>query len=182
MVVTSDLFRRPILVALITFLIGCGRKDASFTEQDPGIVTFADAGVSVEVGNGWQRIDASPSPAVCSPTLVGKPGMLRAMLFPPDRSDIAKASSAIRFAFDGNAEAVKDSFRQEPFSTESGVRGVQLSYAQRTEKDGRVTEMHSHNYVLTNHAGRCVSISYISTAANDSDTVQQLIRKSLKLK
>jgi len=107
--------------------------------------------------------------------------MVRAMLFAQDRSDLQKAASGLRSAFDANAEAVKDSFRQDEFAADSGVRGLHLSYAQRFEKDGHVTEMHSHNYIITNRAGRRLSISYLATAAGDSDTVHQMIRKSLKL-
>jgi hypothetical protein len=170
-----------VLVAVATVLVACKRENKPFTEQSSGVVVFADAGVSLDVGGGWKRIDISPGPPVCSPTLVGEHGVVRAMLFAPDRSDLQRAASGLRSTFDANAEAVKDSFGQEEFAAESGVRGLHLSYAQRSEKDGHVTEMHSHNYIITNRAGRCLSISYLATAASDSDTVHQMIRKSLKL-
>lgn len=169
------------LVAVATLLAACKREGKSFTEQTSGVVTFADAGVSLDVAEGWKRIDVSPGPPVCPPTLVSEHGMVRAMLFAPNHSDLQKAASSLRSVFDANVEAVKDSFRQEEFATESGVRGVHLSYAQRSEKDGHVTEMHSHNYIVMNRAGRCVSISYLAPAANDSDAVHQMVRKSLRL-
>ncbi len=169
------------LVAVATLLVACKRESKSFTEQSSGVVAFAGAGVSLDVGEGWKRIDASPGLPVCPPTLVGEHGMVRAMLFAPDRSDLQKAASGLRSTFDANAEAMRDSFRQEEFAAESGLRGLHVSYAQRSEKEGHVTEMHSHNYVVTNRAGRCVSISYLATVASDSDVVHQMIRKSLRL-
>ncbi len=169
------------LVGIATLLLACKRERKSFTEQSSGVVAFVDAGVSLNVGDGWKRIDLSAGPPVCPPTLVGEHGIVRAMLFAPDRSDLQKAASGLRAAFDANAEAVKDSFRQEEFSAESGLQGVHVSYAQRSEKEGHVTEMHSHNYVITNRVGRCVSISYLASAVSDSDAVHQMVRKSLRL-
>ena len=170
-----------VLIAVATFLVACKRESKSFTEQSSSVVAFAGAGVSLDVGQGWKRIDMSPGLPICPPTLVGEHGMVRAMLFAPDRSDLQKAASSLRATFDANAEAIKDSFRQEEFTTESGLRGLHLSYAQRSEKEGRVTETRSHNYMVTNRESRCVSISYLATAASDSETVHQMIRKSLKL-
>jgi hypothetical protein len=169
------------LVAVATFLMGCEPKNKSFTEQSSGVVVFADAGVALDVGDSWKRIDISPGPPVCPPTLVGEHGLVRAMLFAPNHSDIQNAASGLRSTFDASAEAVRDSFRQEEFAAESGLRGLHVSYAQRSGKEGQATEMHSHNYIVTNRAGRCVSISYLATAASDSDVVHQMIRKSLKL-
>jgi hypothetical protein len=175
------IFAGLALVAVATLLVACKRESKSFTEQSSGAVAFADAGVSLDVGEGWKRIDISPGPPVCPPTLVGEHGMVRAMLFAPDLSDLQKAAGGLRSTFDANAEAVKDSFREQEFAAESGLRGLHVSYAQRSEKEGRVTEMHSHNYIVTNRAGRCVSISYLATAARDSDVVHGMIRKSLRL-
>src|SRR5436190_11796305 len=87
------------LVAVTTLLAGCKRESKSFTEQGSGVVTFADAGVSLDGGEVWKRIDISPGPPVCPPTLVGEHGMVRAMLFAPDRSDIQKATGSLRSAF-----------------------------------------------------------------------------------
>jgi hypothetical protein len=169
------------LVAVTTLLVACKRESKSFTEQSSGVVVFADAGVALDVGDGWKRIDISAGPPVCPPTLVGEHGMVRAMLFAPDRSDLQKAASSLRSMFDGNAEAVRDSFRQEEFAAESGLRGLHVSYVQRSQKEGEVVEMHSHNYIVTNRAARCVSISYIAPARSDSDIVHQMVRKSLRL-
>jgi len=170
------------LIVVAMLFVACKRENKSFTEQSSGIVVFADAGVSLEVGDGWKRIDVTPGPPICPPTLVGKPGMVRAMLFAPDRSDLQKAANGLRATFDANSEAVKDSFRQEDFATEGGLHGLHVSYTQRAQKDGHVTEMHNHNYIITNRDGRCISISYLATAESDSDAVHQMVHKSLRLK
>jgi hypothetical protein len=103
------------------------------------------------------------------------------MLFVPDLSDLQKATAGLRSIFETNEGAVRDSFRQEEFEAQSGLRGLHVSYAHRSEKEGEVTEIHSHNYIVTNRAGRCVSISYVATVSTDSDAVHQMIRKSLRL-
>jgi hypothetical protein len=169
------------LAGVATLLVACKPESKSFTQQSSGIVVFADSGVALEVGDGWKRIDINPGPPVCPPTLVSEHGMVRAMLFAPDSSDVEEATSNLRSMFDANAEAVKDSFREEDFAAESGLRGVHVTYVERPQKEGQAVEMHSHNYIITNQAGRCVSISYIAPADGDSGVVHQMIRKSLRL-
>lgn len=166
-------------VAVTTLVVACKRESNSFTEQGSGVVAFTDAGVSLDVGDGWRRANSSPAPPVCQPMLIGEHGILQAMLFAPDRSDVEKAASGLRATFDADARAVKDSFRQEEFTTQSGLRGIHVSYTQRHEQQGRVTETRNHNYIVTNRKGRCVSISYIALARGDSETVHQMVRKSL---
>src|SRR5947207_13838744 len=101
------------LTAAATLLVACKRESKSFAEQSSGVVAFAGAGVSLDVGQGWKRIDMSPGLPICPPTLVGEHGMVRAMLFAPDRSDLQTAANSLRATFDANEEATKDAFRQE---------------------------------------------------------------------
>ena len=169
------------LVAVATVLVACRTESKSFTERNSGVVVFADAGVALDVGEGWKRIDNSPGPQVCRPILLGEHGVVRVILFVPDRSDLLKAAGGLRATFDANAEAVRDSFQQEEFATESGLRGLHVWYVQRSEKEGQVIESHWHDYIVTNRAGRCVSVSYRATAADDSDIVHRMVRKSLRL-
>lgn len=175
------IFARLTFVAITGFLVACKREGKLAGEQASGPVVFADAGVALDVGEGWKRIDISPGPPVSPPTLVGERGMVRAMLFAPDRSDIRNAVSGLRSTFEADAEAVNGSFQEREFASESGLHGLHISYAQRSASDGTMIEMHSHNYVVTNRAGRLVSISYLAPAANDSEVVHQMIRKSLRL-
>lgn len=169
------------LVAVVVVLVACKPKNGQVSLQDAGVVVFSGAGVSLDVGTGWQRIDISPGLPVCPPTLVGEAGMIRAMLFAGDRSDVNAAADSLRAAFEGNTGNVKDSFRQEEFKTDGGVQGVHLSYTSRSEKDGNVTDVRSHNYIVKNREGRCVSISYMATAEKDAEAVHEMIRRSLKL-
>jgi hypothetical protein len=170
-----------VVVALSTFLVACNRQSTQIIEQGSGVVAFPDAGVSLEVGEGWNRIDISPGPPICPPTLVGKHGIVRATLFAPDRSDLEKAASGVRAVYDADAEAVKVWFREEEFTTDSGLHGLYVASARQYEKEGRVVEARSHDYIVLNRDSRCVSINYIAEAATDSDVVHQMIRKSLRL-
>jgi len=145
------------------------------------VVAFPDAGVSIEVGEGWNRLDISPGLPICPPTLVGKRGIVQANLFAPERSDPQKAASGVRAVYDADAQATKVWFREEEFTTESGLHGLYVASARRYENDGRVTEARSHNYIVVNRGGRCVSINYMADAVSDSDVVNQMIRKSLRL-
>jgi hypothetical protein len=170
-----------VLVAAFILLGACKRESKSFTAPSSGAVVFADAGVALDVGDDWRRIDNGPGPPVCRPILLGEHGTVRAMLFAPDISEIQNAADSLRSKFDANAETVRDSFRQEAFSAESGLAGLHVSYIQRLAKMGQEIEMHSHDYIVTNRAGRLVSVSYVATAADDSYVVHQMVRKSLRL-
>ena len=170
-----------VFVGTATLPVACKRESKSSTEQRSGPVVFADAGVALDVGDGWKRIDSNPGPPVCPPALVGEAGVIRAMLFARDRSDLQKAASSVRAMFDSNSEAVRDSFRQEEFAAESGLPVLHVSYVQRSQKSEQTVEMHSHTYIVANRAGRCVSINYLAPATRDSDAVHQLIRKTLRL-
>jgi len=145
------------------------------------VVLFPDAGVSINVGEGWKRIDISPGPPVCPPTLIGSAGMVRAMLFAPRITDIQAATNAVRSMFDRNSDAVKDSYHQEPFATGSGLHGQHIFYSDQTKKDGSITELRNHNFIVQRADGRCVAISYLATTESDSDSVKQMIEKSLRL-
>ena len=169
------------IVAILVFVVACGRKSAGSVTQPSGEVVFPRAGIALVVGDGWQRIDLDAGEPVCPPTLVSSAGMLRGMIFDANRPDPQTAATKLRASFEANPDADKDSFRQEDFSTQSGLAGVHLSYSSRSQKDGKVTEMHSHNYIVKNKEGRCVAISYLAPARADADAVHQMIRGTLKL-
>jgi hypothetical protein len=163
-----------------TIFFGCSRKSADAPTQPSGVVAFLDAGVSIDVGEGWQRIDDNPGLPVCPPTLVGPFGMVRAMLFAPGIADMQAATNALRSRFDSDSDAVKDSYHQEGFTADGGLQGQHVSYIERTTKNGDATEISSHNFIAQRKDGRCVAISYLGSSGADSNTVQ-MIQKSLKL-
>ncbi len=169
------------IVGVLVFAAACERKPARTPAQRSGEVVFPRAGLSIAVGEGWQRIDLDPGVPVCPPTLVDPAGMLRAMIFDADRPDPQSAATRLRASFESNSDADKASFRQEDFTTDSGLAGVHLSYTARHQKDGTVTEMRSHNYIVKNKEGRCVAISYTVPAQAEADSVHQMVRKTLKL-
>jgi hypothetical protein len=168
-------------IGLIAVMAGCGRKSKEIVTQPAGVVSFPRAGISLTLSEGWQRIDLDPGIPVCPPTLIGTNGMLQAMIFDANRPDPKTASSKLRASFEANSDSVKDSFSEEDFVTESGLKGVHLSYTAVSEKNGAVTKMRSHNYIVHNREGRCVAISYLTTVRTESDAVHQMIRKTLKV-
>jgi len=84
------------IVAVLVFIVACGRKPATSPTQQPGEVVFPRAGIVLIVGDGWQRIDLDPGEPVCPPTLVGSTGMLRAMIFDANRPDPQTAATKLR--------------------------------------------------------------------------------------
>src|SRR5258705_8020348 len=101
-----------ITVIGLSFLSTACKRTAT---QPPGEVVFSRAGISLTVGEGWQRIDRDPGVPVCPPTLIGEAGMVRAMLFDAHRTDAQNAATRVRAAFETDSDAVKDSFQHEGF-------------------------------------------------------------------
>ena len=169
------------LVAVAVVLVACKRQSTEATPPPSGAVAFSGSGITLTPGDGWKRIEIAAGPGQCPPTLVGTGGMVQVLVLPPDRSDPQVAVTGLRAAFDANPKAVKDSFKQEQFTTESGLQGVRVSYSQQSEKDGRATESRSYNYIVRNRESRGVGVNYIATAQSDSDAVHLMIRKTLRL-
>lgn len=169
------------IIAIAAIFVGCKLKSADTLGQVAGIVVFPEAGVSLDVGDGWQRIDISPGLPICPPTLVGSHGMVRAMLFAPGISDLEAATNEVRSMFDGDSNAVKDSYHQDGFTTDSGLQGQHILYSTKTTTNGRMTESRSHSFIVQRQDGHFVAISYITVAGSDSDAVHQMIQKSLRL-
>ena len=170
-----------LFFALAAVFIGCKRENKNLLPQASGVVIFPDAGVSIDVGTGWKRIDVNPGLPVCPPTLVGSAGIVRARLFAPGISDMPAATNAVNAMFNDDNDADKNSFHQEDFTTGSGLRGQHIFYNERTGKNGSVTEMRSHRFIIQRQDGRCAAISYIATTNSDSSKVRAMILNSLKL-
>jgi len=171
-----------LAVAVALFAVTCGCKPDRSVAQQPGEVVFPRAGISLVVGDRWQRIDLDPGVPVCPPTLVGPAGMIRAMIFDANRPDPQSAATRLRVSFESNSDADKGSFRQDDFKTDTGLAGVHLSYTARSRKDDTITAIRSHNYIVKNKEARCVAISYTVPARAEADSVHQMVRKTLKLK
>src|SRR5439155_9287986 len=94
-----------VLLSIVMMLMACKRENPQIASQDAGTVVFSEAGVSLDVGSGWRRIDMTPGPPVCTPTLVSEAGMVRAMLFAAELSDVQSAARSLRTASGSNADA-----------------------------------------------------------------------------
>lgn len=170
-----------VLISIAAVLAACKRGDGNVAPAKSGVVLFPDAGITLEAGPEWQRVDVNPGLPVCPPTLIGSAGMVRVMLFAPAIADLTNAASVIRSVYDGEAGAVKDSFHKEEFTTETGLRGQDISYKMQSEKSGVVTEAKTHKYVFQRKDGRCVAISHVATDDAGVGAVRQMVQKSLKL-
>src|SRR5215212_1003032 len=90
-------------------------------------VDFKPALVSIDPGEGWRRMDIPAAPPTCTPRLMGKVGMINALLL-EDVTDIKKAADQLQTSFSSTGKALPDSFKQEDFTTDSGLPGIHLSY------------------------------------------------------
>ena len=160
-------------IGLLVLVGACKPQAGKPVPQKPGEVIFSPAAISITVGKDWLRIDGKKRQLVCSPTLVGKGGMIHGMLYGSGFKDLKSAAVQLRESFETNPMAVKDSFRQEEFTTDSGLQGIHLSYT--------TGNMFSHSYIIKNGAGNCAGISIITSGGSEGDAALEMIRKTLKL-
>jgi hypothetical protein len=163
-------------------LMGCRPQRMPITPQNPHPLLFAQAGVSLVVGEEWQCRNVGAEHGLYPPTLVSRAGTIRVLLLPPDRSDPAVVADCLRNEFDLDSRVAKHSFRKERFTSDQGVEGVCVSYRQRANvgRDEGVVE-NSH-YLIRNRAGRCVAINYLAAADGvDSPGVHRMLQTSLAL-
>jgi hypothetical protein len=159
-----------LILAVFLFLAG-GCKPSNR-------VTFKPANMSIDLGEGWKHEDMPSDDAVCSPGLVGQSGWVHGLVL-VGNTDIKEAAHTLQIDFSKNTNAVADSFKQEDFTTDSGLTGVHLSFTFRL-KDGKF-DARSHNFITHNMVGTCVSISYITTTNDESPSVLEAIRKTLQV-
>ncbi|HSY20278.1 MAG TPA: hypothetical protein VK815_18175 [Candidatus Acidoferrales bacterium] len=182
---TRSLMWISILVCIVTIATavmvfhGCRRALAA------GAVSFAGSGVALVPGADWERTDAPDGrQIVCPPILIGQGPFDGGMIKVYATSLGADAQSGIAL-FRSKAAAMPgvspDSFQQEDFIADSGVRGIRFSYESSDTKNGVATRLRTHTYLFPNQQGHCVAILYITFADADSDAVHQMILKTLIL-
>ena len=162
-----------ILVALLGVLVlavGCKPSNR---------VTFKPALISVDPGLGWKQIDLPADPPKCSPRLMGKAGMINALLL-DQFTEVKKAADHLRSSFGTSSKALPDTFKQEDFVSESGLNGIHLSYTAQSSKSSP-PDMRSHSFITQNRRGQCVSVSYITSPDAESLAVLEAIRKTLRV-
>lgn len=159
------------ILALLAAVTGCKPSNR---------VTFKPALVSVDPGEGWKTVAIPTGAPACTPTLVGKGGMINAVMLDGEAADAKEMANKVQAMFAGNGKAIPDSFKQENFSTDSGLNGVHLSYTSRSDRP-READTRSHSFITRNGSRRYVSISYITSPSNESAAVLQAIGKTLRV-
>jgi hypothetical protein len=151
----------------------------------PGAVSFDGSGVVLVPGADWQPTDARSSlRMVCRPVLKGADGSIIKVYAPRDGTDAQSGVALLRSQAAAMPGVWQDSFKQEDFTSDSGIRGIHLSYecSDPQHPERKVTsKLRTHHYLFHNKAGSCVVIFYLTPADRDSDTVHQMIRKTLIL-
>jgi hypothetical protein len=160
--------------------LGCRPERLQTAATNPRTIAFAQAGVSLVVGEEWQCQNVSSDHGLYPPTLVSQAGRIRVVLLPPDQTDPVAVADVLRARFDLNPQVTKHSFRRQQFDTDSGVQGLCVSYLQQAA--GGTSTVENSHYLVRNRAGRCVAINYLASADDvDTSAVRRMLRTSLKL-
>ena len=167
------------LAAVVLFSSGCKRA------LPPGAVSFAGSGVALIPGEDWRQIDTSSGrQTACPPVLKGQGqfgGAIIQVYSTAVRADAQSGVAGLRSKIAAMPEVSQDSFKQEDFASDSGVRGIHFSYEYSVAEHGVTSKLRAHNYLFQNKKGHCVGINYVTLADRDSDAVHQMIRKTLIL-
>ena len=169
-------------LVLAVLILGCRPERMQTKPINPRTMAFAQAGVSLVVGEEWQCHNVTSERGLYPPTLVSPAGRIRVLLLPPDRSDPAVVADGLRADFDLNPRVAKHSFRKQQFANDNGVRGLCVSYLQSAEANGGEIAVENSHYLVKNRAGRCVVINYLaSTDGVDTSGIHRMLRTSLSL-
>jgi hypothetical protein len=127
-----------------------GGKRASLSE----IVSFPDSGVALVPGADWQQTEA---PSVRQVVLKGQgpfDGSIIKVYAPTDEVDVQSGVTFLRSKAAARPEVSQDSFKQEDFVSESGVRGIHFSYESSNPEHRAARKVRAHNYIFQNKNGR----------------------------
>src|SRR5882672_6041568 len=147
---------------------------------NPTRVTFSPANMSINPGKGWKEVKVPATLAVCSPRLINKSGMINALLLDEDLTEVKAAAEKLQASLVTAGKAPADGFKQEEFTTATGLAGVHLSYTGKSSKSA-APDVRSHHFITRNMHGRCVSISYMTSPSVESASVLESIRKTLRV-
>jgi hypothetical protein len=165
---------------LAVLLLGCRPERLQTSPVNPHTMAFAQAGVSLVVGEEWECHNVGAERGLYPPTLVSPAGSIRVVLLPPDRAEPAIVADGLRAAFDANPSVAKHSFRKQEFASDNGIRGLRVSYLQQANGGESVVE-NSH-YLVKNRAGRCVVINYVASAEGvDTSPIRRMLQSGLSL-
>jgi hypothetical protein len=170
-----------VSIGLLAGMLGCAREHEKVKAPNPHTTGFAQAGVSLVLDDAWHADNLATPHSLQPPTLVSEAGVIRVILLPADRTDPEAVADSLRASFDANPKAGKHTFRRQQFVSKSGVQGICVSYLELPERNGRVSEVQNHHYLVKNKAARCVAINYLAPANVEADTVSRTIRTTLAL-
>jgi len=149
------------------------------------VVSFADSGVALVPGADWQQTEPPiVRQVVCPPVLKGQgpfDGAIIKVYVPADVADAQSGVVLLRSKAASRPEVSQDSLKQEDFTSDSGIRGIHFSYESSDPEHRMTSKVRAHNYLFQNKQGNCVVVFYITFADRDSDTVHQMILKTLIL-
>jgi hypothetical protein len=159
-----------------------------------GRVLFPIPAISIDPGDGWLRYYTVWPKPECGLTLVGRGGFngsfIHAFVFGPEITNAQRAVESLRGDVAGQQGFIANSWKEEPFATESGLQGMHISYKQQYPTPvrgwmGLMTQT-SNEYIVTNAQAHCIRIMHTSASlkstvsADASDKVQEIIRRTLR--
>lgn len=157
-----------------------------------GRVYFRKPEVSIDPGTGWMREYAVGREPVCDPVLTGIGKMNGAFI----RADcvgvgqftnVTSATGHLHSRIDQEQDLIESSYKEEPFATESGMEGAHICFTRQhvapKPRSGGATLMTptTHYYVFTNAHSRAVVLKYLTVSGTESEEVQRMIRRTLRV-
>lgn len=175
--------RIPICIVTIAGAIilssGCKRT------LPTGTVSFAGPGIELVPGADWQQVDARNGQGQAGPPVLKGLGRFGGgtiqIHWTAVRSDAQTEVIALRSKVTAKPEVLQDSFEQEDFVSQSGVRGIHFSYGIAITSQGGVAKFRADVYFFQNKKGHCVGISCLAPADRDFNGVHQMILNTLTL-
>jgi hypothetical protein len=133
----------------------------------------------------WYAVIRAP---VCDPELIGK-GKMNGAFIRAARvgqfTNVASATGHLHSQIDQEQGLIE--YKEEPFATESGMEGAHISFTRQhvspNPRSGGMTLMTptTHYYVFTNAHSRAVVLMYLTVSGTESEEVQRMIRRTLRV-
>jgi hypothetical protein len=155
-----------------------------------GRVYFQRPEVSIDPGHGWTRSFVVGREPPFDPQLAGKGKLNGAFIQAVRLGQFTNVQSAIADVYSriSPRQGLADpSYKEEAFATESGIEGTHLAftrqYAAPNPVQGGMTLMTptTHYYVFRNAHSRYVALIYNTVSGTESEEVQQMIRRTLRV-
>jgi hypothetical protein len=151
-----------------------------------GPVFFQKPHITLDPGDGWTRSYTVSGDPACDPILIGKGrfngAFIQAYLSESRAADVQSRLGELRAWTDQQPAIIKLSRKEEPFTTESGMHGAHTSFTQQNlGPNGILMAQTTHHYVFTNAQSGWAGITYHTASGGESQEVQRMIRRSLKV-